>query len=61
MYLLGRSPMIDAMVLIDEVHSLEIYKLPKNLKGFSGAKIKIFSFSFFVRKMYVILITLINE
>ena len=34
MYLLGGSPMIDAMVLIDEVHSLEIYKLPKNLKGF---------------------------
>ena len=46
MYLLGGSPMIDAMVLIDEVHSLEIYKLPKNLKGFSGAKIKIFFFFF---------------
>ena len=57
MHLLGRSPMIDAMVLIDEVHSVEIYKLPKNL---SGAKIKICSFSFFARKMYVILIT-INE
>ena len=57
MYLLGRSPMIDAMVLIDEVLSVEIYKLPKNL---SGAKIKICSFSFFARKMYVILIT-INE
>ena len=53
--------MIDAMVLIDEVHSVEIYKLPKNLKGFSGPKIKIFFFSFFVRKMYVILTTLINE
>ena len=58
MYLLGRSPMIDAMVLIDEVLSVEIYKLPKNL---SGAKIKICSFSFFARKMYFILIALINE
>ena len=50
--------MIDVMVLIDEVHSVEIYKLPKNL---SGAKIKICSFSFFARKMYFILIELINE
>ena len=30
MYLLGRSPMIDAMVLIDEVDSFEIYKVTLN-------------------------------
>ena len=36
--------MIDAMVLIDEVRSLEIYKLPKNLKGSVELKSKSFLF-----------------
>ena len=48
--------MIDAMVLIDQVHSVEIYKLPKNL---SGAKIKI-CFFFFLCQENVLYFNRIN-